>query len=361
MPEERTSWTKQTQQRRQPPKWDLPSWLWRPEMVQERYRQQPTPTAGGAPWFPPISPVEVAEREERRGAQEFMGTEAGVAWGERIDRQNLIAQIRWYLGRVGDVAIPPPDYETGSIQEFRSYLEALQRAERGQAGGQAGRQGLGGAWQGRADIPRNVQSIIQQAESLGMNVSGFAEEYANAPTTSAKGYMLSGFTKAVNFQFDAQQIRKSHVMAREFPEKFAEMEAERVKASPFHWQYRYDVDARDVFQSWWAGQPGGEEAKRAWEVKQYTEYPTVYPWYLEAGGIGTDKTLQEWIKSEPLATAYVQERQVKVKEEALAEEKRETEEVYRAQQRAYVEKQRLAQERRGRIPSPTRWQPAYQR
>ena len=163
---------------------------------------------------------------------------------------------------------------------------------------------------GTRQLESNVQSIIQQAESLGMDMTGWAEEYVNAPTTSAKGYMLSGLTKAVNFQFDAQQIRESRIMAREFPEKFAEMEAERVKATPFHWQYRYDVDARDVFQSWFAGQPGGEEAKRAWEVKQYTEYPTLYPQYLQVGGARIGKTFQEWIKSEPAATAYLERRPV---------------------------------------------------
>jgi len=224
---------------------------------------------------------------------------------EQFDKANLIKQIN-YLQT--DLGIPEHRWrdftEDDSIDEIKNYLELLQQSYDTQ-------------WRGQrefgAKLPRNVESVINQAESLGIDTSEFEEGYAKAPTEMARGLMLVGFNQEVNTAFQSRQAQESRVLAREFPEEFGAY-AEKMRS-----QYRgvgRFAPPEETFYGYMAGKP---ELQREQQTRQYQEFPQLYPWYQEAGGRGTGKTFQEWIPTEPLARAYLGEKR---KQEAIPRETR---------------------------------------
>ena len=307
MPEERFTWKKQRER--------VPTGRWtpfRPEMVAERYRRQPTPTKGGTPWFPPVSPEEIARREEQRQFGEFGGTEAGAAWigaeKERAERANLVSQINWLEETLyAEQGITPRiavDTETASIEELQSYIMSLEKA----TGGLGGTTSAGGQQAGGQQFEDGFEDAIMRAEEMGINTTNarqILQEFTDPQnvdhieTRRMETYQLNLAIKAGRWE---QSKIESGILAREFPEQYAKYEQKYQKgytgATPFK-------DPRETFGQWFPRQPQYEGTLLEHQTKQFQEFPQLAPWYQEAGGRKTGKTFQEWQKGEPLAQAYL--------------------------------------------------------
>ncbi len=336
MPEERFGRIKQTQQRRQPD-WTLPSWLWRPEMIAERYRtgwQPPTP----AP-IPMDLAMAQAGEAQARGVEEFR--ERGGF--ENIEKRNLISQINWYLGFITPRV--PIDTDTASIEELQSYLESLERADAAQVGWGVGAQGgqLPERGQRAGEIRLRKEEQAERAERVKLESRVLAREFPEwfkahtGQITTAPGraqtiaqsqarqaaYGAIAPAQAVvgAWRQTAYQARLAYEAAVTPEQKRAAgytaagrmlAGAEKTKAGAVKAWKQAGVGGKapppppeETFGAWFKKQPEYEKIMRGWEVRQYTDYPQLYPWYKEAGGWGTEKTFEEWKVEEPLAQAYL--------------------------------------------------------
>ncbi len=315
MPEERFSWTKQTQRRGQPPKWDLPSWLWRPEMIAERYRtgwQPPTP----AP-IPMDLAMAQAGEAQARGLEEFRERRGF----EAQERYNLISQIGWFEAEYGVLLHRQIATETASIEELRSHLELLQRSVGGQAQ-------LPEREQRAREIGLHKEEEARVAGRQRLESQALAKEFPEwfaimqgQPTPAGRGQTIAqsqarqaAYGAVTKAQADVGQWRRTTYQGRlagagvAGGQRMLQRATVAKGAATQAWQRaggggRPAPNPQEMFGSWFL--PKQEELVKEWKAEQYREYPQLYPWFEEAGGWGTGKSFQEWIESEPLAMGYL--------------------------------------------------------
>jgi len=298
--EKRFTWATQREDRTQR-RYEIPSWF----PVQERWKPQYGAIPQFAPQYTPLTaPMTLASQEQARRMTAF-------------SRPSLIENINWYYKALGydpytgiDKATGEP-IPTGGLGAELEDIKSEWLREKGEPARIAGEKAWRAQRQYGQQLPPNVEHVIEQAESLGIDTTEFEEAYAKAPSEMARGFILTGFNQEVNQAFNAKQTRESRILAREFPEEFGAY-AEQMR-SQYEGVGRF-APPEETFYGQFT-----PELQREHEARQFQEYPQLYPWYQEAGGRETGKTFQEWIPSEPLATAYLSERQ---RQEAIPKETR---------------------------------------
>lgn len=309
MPEERFTWRKQRRERggELQPRYGAPSWF----PVSPRYKAGYIPEEA---WQPAPSATTtrptsyayqlMAEQEQARRAAKFVGEEPTGKFDlpEYYERTNLENQIAWYQDRMN---LPLTPFEKDiSIEALRGTLENLKQSYATKTGG-------GG------QIPWLSQKAMESQQQL-----------------------------AQIQKREQQTLIESRALAKEFPEWLAMMGGGGRRALPtqeggigdIYTAFAQERAARgwggasitgqeqktraawsratggggpkhrpeDMFGTWFKGQH--EELIQQWKAEKMREFPTLYPWFEEAGGWQTGKSFQEWMKGEPLAQAFLSEK-----------------------------------------------------